>query len=256
MRLEMPLALAAAYKSPSQRARVITEAWGRQNLYCPRCESASVEASRANTQAVDFACPSCTAAFQLKSQSRAFSRRITDAAYDVMRRAIEQSRTPHLLALHYDPLSWSVRNLTLIPSFALTLSCLEKRKPLALTARRKGWVGCNILLFNIPVDARIAVISDGRPTDPALVRQQYNRLQPLERVEYKKRGWTLDVLKVVRSLRKQQFSLAEVYDRSEELQELYPNNLHVRDKIRQQLQRLRDMGLLEFLGGGRYVLRS
>lgn len=100
------------------------------------------------------------------------------------------------------------------------------------------------------------MISDGRPADPALVRQQYNRLQPLERVEYKKRGWTLDVLKVVRSLQKQQFSLAEVYNRSEELQELYPNNLHVRDKIRQQLQRLRDMGLLEFLGGGRYVLRS
>ena len=33
-------------------------------------------------------------------------------------------------------------------------------------------------------------------------------------------------------------------------------NRHVRDKIRQQLQILRDMGLLEFLGGGAYRLTS
>jgi len=166
MRLEMPVELAAAYKSPSQRARIISEAWGSSNLYCPRCDSPRVEASTANTQAVDFVCPRCTAAFQLKSQAHEFSRRVTDAAYEVMRRAIEESRTPHLLTLHYDSASWSVRNLTLIPSFALTLSCLEKRKPLAPTARRKGWVGCNILLFNIPRDARIAMISDGRPASP------------------------------------------------------------------------------------------
>ena len=31
-----------------------------------------------------------------------------------------------------------------------------------------------------------------------------------------------------------------------------PGNRHVRDKIRQQLQVLRDLGFMEFLGGGRY----
>lgn len=31
-----------------------------------------------------------------------------------------------------------------------------------------------------------------------------------------------------------------------------PANRHVRDKIRQQLQVLRDLGLLEFLGAGSY----
>jgi hypothetical protein len=34
--------------------------------------------------------------------------------------------------------------------------------------------------------------------------------------------------------------------------ERYPNNRHVRAKLRQQLQRLRDLGLIEFLGGGLY----
>jgi type II restriction enzyme len=38
------------------------------------------------------------------------------------------------------------------------------------------------------------------------------------------------------------------------LAKLHPHNAHVRDKIRQQLQVLRDLGLLEFLGGGSYYL--
>jgi type II restriction enzyme len=32
----------------------------------------------------------------------------------------------------------------------------------------------------------------------------------------------------------------------------HPDNRHVPDKIRQQLQVLRDLGFVEFLGGGRY----
>jgi type II restriction enzyme len=38
------------------------------------------------------------------------------------------------------------------------------------------------------------------------------------------------------------------------LAELHPNNAHIRDKIRQQLQVLRDLRLLTFLGDGSYRL--
>jgi hypothetical protein len=37
-----------------------------------------------------------------------------------------------------------------------------------------------------------------------------------------------------------------------QLEDLHPANRHVRDKIRQQLQVLRDLGLIEFLGRGGY----
>lgn len=255
MLLQMPLDLAADYRSASQQARVVSEAWGHSNLYCARCDSPKLEPSCNNTQVVDFVCPSCTAAFQLKSQSHPFSKRITDSAYEAMRRAIQENRAPHLLTLQYDRLSWSVRNLTLIPSFALTLSCLEKRKALASTARRHGWVGCNILLFNIPTDARINIISEGTPTNPANVRWQFSRLRPLEKLDYEKRGWMLDVLKIVRSLNKVEFSLGDVYGHLDELQRSHPKNQHIREKIRQQLQHLRDIGLLEFVGRGRYLLK-
>lgn len=244
-----------SHKSPSQRSRVITEAWGRSNLYCPRCGSPKLTASDINTRVVDFLCPRCAAAFQLKSQSHPFSRRILDSAYEPMRHAVENNQAPHFLILHYSVGNWSVLNLTLIPSFALTISCLEKRKPLAAAARRSGWIGCNILLSMIPTDARIALISDGCPADPASVRRQFSKLRPLETLPHDLRGWTLDVLNLIRSLNRPEFELGEIYERSDQLQQLHPRNRHVRDKIRQQLQRLRDLDVIEFLGGGRYVAK-
>jgi type II restriction enzyme len=46
-----------------------------------------------------------------------------------------------------------------------------------------------------------------------------------------------------------------VYAHAEALAKLHPANRHVRDKIRQQLQELRDLELVEFLGRGEYRLR-
>jgi type II restriction enzyme len=157
--------------------------------------------------------------------------------------------------LHYHLSKWTVVNVILIPRFAFPISAIEKRKPLAQTARRAGWVGCNILLHAIPPDARIKIVSDGKPVAPAVVREQYARVRPLAKIKAEQRGWTLDVLNVVRSLGKSEFDLAEVYKSDAKLAKLHPANRHVRDKIRQQLQVLRDLGLLEFLGGGEYRLR-
>jgi len=61
---------------------------------------------------------------------------------------------------------------------------------------------------------------------------------------------------VVRSLNKTEFGLSEMYEHADELAKLHPNNAHIRDKIRQQLQVLRDLDLLDFLGDGLYQLRE
>lgn len=45
-----------------------------------------------------------------------------------------------------------------------------------------------------------------------------------------------------------------MYDHADQLAELHPHNHHTHGKIRQQLQVLRDLDLLEFLGNGSYVL--
>ncbi len=172
-----------------------------------------------------------------------------------MIRAIREDGIPNLFAIHYDSSRWVVLNLILIPHFAFPLSAIEKRKPLGPDARRAGWVGCNILLDAIPRDARIPVISEGRPVSPEQVRKHYSRIQPLEKLPTEKRGWTLDVLNIVRSLERDTFDLADIYANDHKLAALHPQNRHVRDKIRQQLQILRDVGILEFLGGGEYRIK-
>ena len=68
--------------------------------------------------------------------------------------------------------------------------------------------------------------------------------------------WTLAVLQVVHQLGKRDFTLSDVYAHRAELEVLYPNNAHIDDKIRQQLQRLREFGIIDFRGGGFYSLRE
>ncbi len=120
------------YKSASQRARVATESWAETNLYCPNCTSPKLARSAANTPAVDYTCPRCDSPFQLKSQARAFSQRITDASYQAMRRAIEEDKTPNLFALHYECLregSPSARKLVVRDGWVAT-SCLPTYLPM------------------------------------------------------------------------------------------------------------------------------
>lgn len=254
MDLQLPTAGLDRYKSASQRARICTESWGAASLYCPACDSRRVDALPSGTHAADFTCPSCDSRFQLKSKSSAFGNRVIDGAYAAMHRAIVSDETPNLFLLHYQLPKLTVENLLLIPHFAFTLSFLEKRKPLSANARRAGWVGCNFLLDRIPSDARIPVVQEGRPVSSAKVRKAYEKLRPLEKLNVQKRGWTLDVLQAVKGLNKKEFTLKEVYDQEEALSKLHPNNAHVRDKVRQQLQVLRDLSLLEFLGNGTYQI--
>lgn len=255
MDLQLPTKGLDRYKSASQRARVGTESWGSANFFCSACDSPRLQIAKQNTAAVDYVCPACDSPYQLKSQSRSLGVKIVDAAYSEMRRAILEDRTPNLYILHYDLETWTVRNVVLIPHFAFALSAVERRKPLALTARRAGWVGCNILLEKIPAGARIPIVQEGEPLPPREVRQAYRRLRPLERLKVEKRSWTLDVFSIASALEKREFSLSDVYAQEDALAKLHPKNAHVRDKIRQQLQVLRDMGLIVFLGGGRYRLR-
>jgi type II restriction enzyme len=173
-----------------------------------------------------------------------------------MIQAIQENRTPNLFVLHYDASQWTVADVILIPHFAFPLSAIERRPPLGPSARRAGWVGCNILLHAIPAEARIPIVIAGAALPPKSVRNQYARIRPLAKLGVKQRGWTLDILNGIRALGKDGFSLNDVYSLEPGLARLHPANRHVRDKIRQQLQVLRDLGFLEFLGRGRYRLHG
>jgi type II restriction enzyme len=252
--LHLPTTGLDGYKSPSQRARVGTEAWAESNLFCVNCTSDSLNRTRTNTPAIDFTCPRCAERFQLKSQKRKLANILADGAYDKMKEAIQSDKTPNLLALHYEPDSWSVRDLILVPRFSYTLSVIKQRNPLSSSAERHGWVGCSILLGDIPEEVKIPLITNGSIHAETQVRRRYKKLRGLGEMSVEARGWTLDVLRVVRSLGKRDFSLHDVYESEQHLSRLYPANRHIQQKIRQQLQELRDMRILQFLGRGRYRL--
>lgn len=65
-------------------------------------------------------------------------------------------------------------------------------------------------------------------------------------------GWKLEVFKCAQSIPNQIFSLKDINMFETHLRNIYPSNQHITDKIRQQLQYLRDLGLIEFLGNGLY----
>ena len=255
MNLKLSPELSERYKSASQIARVQTEQWAALNLYCPSCESEEVTRTLANTRAIDFTCPECDHSFQLKSSRKLNEARVVDAGYEVMVAAIRSDIRPSLFVLHYTP-NQSVENLLLVPQIFLTESAIQKRKPLGEHARRAGWVGCNILLSEIPTDGKIWLIRDGRETDRSEVRKQFGRIRPLGDLDVRLRGWTLDVLKIVRRLNQNTFCLRDVYALESELTHLHPGNRNVRPKIRQQLQVLRDLGLLKFAARGHYSIIS
>lgn len=170
-----------------------------------------------------------------------------------MMAAIQSDSVPNLLILQYTP-NWRVQNLMLIPSFLFDSSAIEKRKPLAVTARRAGWIGCNILLSAMPDLGKLRIVNNGSIVHQKMVRDQYKRLRPLAHLAPKVRGWTLDVLRIVQSLDQREFLLSDVYAHEGQLRVLHPDNQNIRPKIRQQLQVLRDFGMLKFLGTGRYGL--
>jgi len=151
--------LAAAYTSGAQRARVVTEAWGEKNLFCPNCSSPKLTWLEPGHPASDYSCPNCKFCFQLKSQKSRLGDSITDGAYAAMMNAIRHDELPSFYFMQYELATWRVKNLLLVPSFAFPPSAIIKRKPLSLTARRHGWVGCNFALNRIPVEARIAIVT-------------------------------------------------------------------------------------------------
>ena len=68
------------------------------------------------------------------------------------------------------------------------------------------------------------------------------------------KGWILDIMNCIDSLNKKDFSMQDIYDFEPDLKIIHPENKHIKDKIRQQLQILRDKKYLDFVDRGKYQL--
>lgn len=252
MNLRLEKELGDLYTNPTQKARVVTESWMGHEGYCPSCLSA-LNPTATNFKAVDFCCSQCAIQFQLKSTKSKIGLRIPDGAYSAMISAVRSDTSPALVLMRYDLAQWMVRDLIIIPSFALTEQAIIPRKPLAPSARRAGWVGCNIDLGQIAPEARVQLVVEGRSISEQKVAKRYANLKPLQTIKVSQRGWALAVMNAVRKLGLNKFTTQEAYQIEIEMHRLFPGNRNVRPKIRQQLQVLRDLGILVHLDRGTWM---
>jgi type II restriction enzyme len=253
MKLTCDLEVTSSYRGSTQRARVISEHWFAQNCYCLACDSNRLTRSAPNTRATDFSCEKCGHRYELKAFLKRPTKSLVNGAYSALISRINSNSAPTLCLLGRD-VSWQVNSLVAIHSCFLTPWVIERRPPLSQHARRAGWVGCNIRLDGIPTDGEIAVIDGGICRRKLDVRSQFRRFLPLEHLSAEQRGWTTLTLAVVRALGRRRFLLSDLYDREKQFASVYPANRHIRAKIRQQLQVLRDLGILNFEGRGAYTV--
>ena len=252
--LRLPLSLASGYRSPSQIVRVVTENWTANHVACPACAQHITKAPN-NSPGLDFVCASCKLSFELKSKCGPFGNKLVDGAYQSMISKIADGTQSNFFLLSYDR-EFVVTNLVLVPRRFIVPEIIECRRPLAENARRAGWIGCNLRISLLPSSGKITYVRDKQVISAKDISNHWQHSAFLDGVAAPSRSWLIAVMRCVEKINKDCFNIQEAYEFVTYLQSIFPDNKHVKAKIRQQLQVLRDKGWLRFLGNGKYERRS
>lgn len=226
-----------------------------RSAFCPNCGEKDISQYPNNRPVADFFCSSCEEDYELKSKSGSMGKKIVDGAYSTMIERLNSNSNPNFFMLNYDKNAQSVKNFLCVPKHFFVPKLIEMRPPLTATAHRAGWVGCNILLNSIPESGKVYFVKDGVSLPQKLVLDKWKEMLFL-RQEHQllRKSWMIDILLVIEKIGKSEFTLDDIYQFESELAVLHPENHHIKDKIRQQLQILRDKNYLTFAGRGVYRL--
>ncbi len=252
MNLQFDIGIANNYTNNSQIIRVLTENWVKRNAYCPDCGNKLTEFEN-NRPVADFLCDNCREEFELKSKNAiSIGKKIVDGAYSTMIKRITSDNNPNFFFLTYDKKQLEVVNFLIIPNFYFLPNIIEKRKPLSSNARRAGWIGCNIDLSQLPEIGKIFFIKQSKIISKEKIIDNWKRNCFLKGKNKESKGWIIDVMNCIDKINEETFKLNDIYKFEPQLKLKYPNNNFIKDKIRQQLQLLRDKGIIEFFGKGSY----
>jgi type II restriction enzyme len=250
MLIGLDVKITERYHSASQRIRVLTEHWVDNEVFCPAC-GLDINRYESNRPVADFFCPHCREEYELKSKKDSIGNKIVDGAYRTMLERLKGDNNPNLFLLNYGLLNYEVLYFIVIPKQFFIPEIIEIRKPLSPSARRAGWVGCNISLQDIPQIGKIFYIKNKRVEPKDKILETWKKTLFLREEKFTtKRGWIFDIMGCIDKIGKKEFTLDEIYSFENLLERKYPDNKHIKDKIRQQLQILRDKGYLEFIGRG------
>lgn len=236
-------------KNKSQIARIITEQWVVENIFCPSCGDFIKKHSN-NRPVADFYCQKCLCDFELKSKNGVYKNRVNSGSYEKMNERLSCFNSPHFFFMEHNGVN--VKNFFLIPGFFFTPQVIEKRKPLSKNAKRAGWVGCNILFNQIPQESKIFYVRDSIVAYRESVLKHFYSIYFMRNQPQQRKKWLFEIILCIEKVNKEIFTLKDLYFFEDELKIKFRNNHHIKDKIRQQLQFLRDQNFLEFLGNGVY----
>lgn len=254
MLLDLDFSLVTSYTSHSQKARILTESWVASEAFCPSC-GAQIFAYENNRPVADFYCKICSEDFELKSKKGKLGSKVSAGAYLQMINRINSNKKPNFFFMAYEETGRTVDNFFIVPKYFFVPEIIERRKPLTATAKRAGWIGSNILFSKIPKAGKVFYVENSAVIPKHVVLKHWQRTNFLKQVKQDEaRGWILDLMNCIDLLGSSKFTLKDIYSFEDALFEKYPRNNHIKAKIRQQLQILRDSGYLEFLGGGCYQL--
>lgn len=243
--------LRESYHGQTQIARVLTEDWVQREAYCVACLERPLRRFPNNAKVWDFQCERCSEPYQLKARASNFTTSVADGAYSTFYEAVVRGAAPNFLLMHYDRERLHVESLFGLHRRFISPLSVIRRKPLSPSARRVGWVGCNLDLGAIPNGALIPIVREGAISDPRMVRAQWLRFAQLDSLDGHS-GWVRDVLTCVQKIGGDTFRLKDVYSFESELSRIHPGNRNVQPKIRQQLQVLCRAGLVERVSPGVY----
>jgi type II restriction enzyme len=231
----------------------LTEAWVNKQIYCPNCGAPHLKQYPNNRPVADFFCEHCKEDFELKSKKETIGNKIVNGAYKTMIERLKSVDNPNFFLLNYA--SFHVLNFFVIPKHFFIPDVIEKRRPLSPIAERADWVGCNILLQRIPQSGRIFLVKDSKIEPKEKVQAVWRKtlfLREEKKIETK--GWLVDTMRCIDQIGKKEFTLRDIYKFESYLSRQHPNNRHIKEKIRQQLQILRDRNYLQFNSRGEYRL--
>jgi type II restriction enzyme len=206
-----------------------------------------------NTPVADFYCSACQSDFELKSRKGPFGPKIIAGSYAAMIERTGKPSSPHFILLQHD--GDVVIEVSIIPNFYFVPGIIEPRVPLSSDAQRAGWTGSVINIARVPDAGRVYYVRDSIALQPSTVLEGWRRAsRARDRLGPSGESWLFDVMRCIDQIGKGNFSLSEVYQFESDLATLHPNNGHIHEKIRQQLQVLRDIGYLRFVSRGFYQL--
>ena len=253
MNLQFDISLIKDYKNSSQIARILTEHWVERNIFCPSCGSILSDHEN-NKPVADFYCSLCKEDYELKSKRNSMGKKIVDGAYSTMIERLRSNQNPNFFFLNYNLKTFKVSNFIVIPKHFFTAQIIEKRKPLSATAKRAGWVGCNILINTLPKSGKIFYVKNEAIESKDKVLENWTKTLFLKEAKGEQKGWIIDIMACIEKIDKKNFTRQELLSFIPYFQVKYPNNHNIEFKISQQLQVLRDKGFIKFTARGNYEL--